>query len=262
MTDATTTKATRVAGGATPAPTPVPAGERPSLLWKMAQTLVRIWTTTAFDLKAYGVRNIPRRGGVLLVSNHQSLLDPMLLGARVPRAMSYMAKSELFRNKAFAALIRSVGAFPVRQGAGDVGAIKETVHRLQEGGMLNIFPEGSRTEDGEIAAMQNGVALVVRRAGVPVVPAAIVGSFEAWPKGRRLFRRYPIRIVYGPPLDVSGLKGEQVIQQIDQAIRSLFERLRRGEINDKLAAEPLAPAAPQVKKVKPGNVSRRDGSRQ
>jgi len=228
------------ASGATAAPAPRPA-DQAAVVWKLAQLLVRIWTSTMFDLKAYGLRNVPARGGVLLVSNHQSLLDPMLLGARVRRPMSYMAKSELFQNKAFGGLIRRLGAFPVRQGAGDVGAIKETVHRLQEGRMLNIFPEGSRSEDGEIATMLSGVALVIRRAGVPVVPVAIDGSYDAWPKGARFFHRHPIRVVYGPPLDLTGLKGEQIVRRIDYAIRTLFDRLRRGEMNDKVAAEPLAP---------------------
>jgi 1-acyl-sn-glycerol-3-phosphate acyltransferase len=225
-----------------PAETPnAPEEDRPSWIWKMAQLLVRIFTTVAFDLKVYGLRNVPRHGGVLVVTNHQSLLDPLLLGVRHHRGMSYMAKSELFKNKAFAWLIRKLGAFPVRQGAGDVGAIRETVGRLQEGKMLNIFPEGGRTEDGKIAPMQPGVALVVRRAGegVRIVPAAIDGSYEAWPKGQKYFHGHPIRIVYGPPLDVSGLKGDKLVAKIDGAIRTLFERLRSGRMDDRMAEEPL-----------------------
>jgi 1-acyl-sn-glycerol-3-phosphate acyltransferase len=213
--------------------------DRPNWIWKICQLLVRVFASVVFDLKVYGVRNIPRSGGVLIVSNHQSLLDPPLLGARLPRPMSYMAKSELFRNEAFAWLIRRLGAFPVKQGAGDVGAIKETVNRLQEGRVLNIFPEGSRTESGEVLPMQPGVGLVVRRAGVPIVPAAICGSYEAWPKGSRSFRRHPIRIVYGPPIDVSGMKADAVVKLIDRSIRTLFDRLRSGKMSDRLAAEPL-----------------------
>jgi 1-acyl-sn-glycerol-3-phosphate acyltransferase len=215
--------------------------DRPGWLWKSAQALVRIWTTVAFDLKVYGVRNVPRTGGVLVVTNHQSLLDPFLLGVQHGRGMSYMAKSELFRNKAFAALIRSLGAFPVKQGSGDIGAIKETVSRLQEGRMLNIFPEGSRTETGEIGPMLPGAALVIRRMGptVKVVPAAIDGSYVAWPKGRRYWRNRPVRVVYGPALDMTGLKGEQINAKIDKAVRTLFERLRNGQINNSMAADPL-----------------------
>jgi 1-acyl-sn-glycerol-3-phosphate acyltransferase len=212
--------------------------DRPSPVWKLAQLLVRVWATLAFDLKVYGVRNVPRTGGVLIVSNHQGNLDPPLLGVRLPRPMSYMAKSELFRNRIFAWLIRSLGAFPVKQGTGDVGAIKETVSRLQEGRVINIFPEGSRTENGEIGPMLPGVALVVRRAGVPIVPAAIVGSFEAWPRGRKMYRRHPVRIAYGPPLDVKGLRSDQIVAQIDQSIRRLFDGLRTGRMSDHVAAQP------------------------
>ena len=213
--------------------------DRPPVVWKMVRLLFRLYFTVLFDLKVYGVRNVPRTGGVLLVSNHQSLLDPPLLGVRLERPMSYMAKSELFRHKAFAWLIRSLGAFPVKQGAGDVGAIKETVNRLQQGRMLNIFPEGARTLNGEVGPMQSGVALVVRRAGVPIIPVAIHGSFEAWPKGARFFHPHPIRMVYGPPLDVTGMKGDQIVALIDRSIRTLFDKLRSGEMNDRVAAQPL-----------------------
>ena len=215
--------------------------DRPGWLWKTAQALVRIWTTLFFELKVYGVRNVPRTGGVLVVTNHQSLLDPLLLGVQHGRGMSYMAKSELFRNRFFGGLIRRLGAFPVKQGSGDVGAIRETVSRLQEGRMLNIFPEGSRSETGEIGPMLPGAALVIRRMGpgVKVIPAAIDGSYAAWPKGQRFWHRHPVRVVYGPAIDVTGLKGEQITTKIDKAIRTLFERLSSGQMTDRLAAEPV-----------------------
>lgn len=232
--------------GATAAPSPpFDSGrepgyvDRPGPVWKSARTLVRIWSSLWFDLKVWGLNNVPRTGGALIVSNHQSFLDPALLGARLPRSMSYMAKSELFENRLLSWLIRSLGAFPVRQGAGDIRAIKETVQRLQEGRILNIFPEGSRTENGQIMPMQPGVALVARKAGVPIIPAAIIGSYEAWPKGTTMFRMHPIRIAYGPPLDMRGMKSDQIIGLIDSAIRKLYEDLRTGRMNDKVAAEPL-----------------------
>src|SRR5687767_8220432 len=95
------------AGAAVPASVDVPARDinNPSWLWKLAQVFVRIGTTLYFDLKVYGKENVPARGGVLLVSNHQSYLDPPLLGAHLPRPMSYLAKSELFENPVVAAII-------------------------------------------------------------------------------------------------------------------------------------------------------------
>jgi 1-acyl-sn-glycerol-3-phosphate acyltransferase len=197
-----------------------------SLTWKAAQALCRVLTTLMFDLKAYGVENVPTRGGVLLVSNHQSYLDPILLGVPIKRPMSYLAKSELFENRYFGGLIRGLNAFPVRQGAGDVGAVKETIKRLEQGHLLNIFVEGTRTDDGQIGKVEPGAALVVRRAGVPVVPVVIDGSFEAWPRDKKLFHAHPIRVMYGPPLDVANLKAAAITQLIDRTLREMFAELR------------------------------------
>jgi 1-acyl-sn-glycerol-3-phosphate acyltransferase len=199
-----------------------------SLLWKTLQAGLRIGTTLLFDLKVYGTHHVPRTGGVLLLANHQSYLDPMLIGVRLKRPISYMAKSELFEgNRFFAWLIRSLHAFPVKQGRGDVGAIKGSILRLHQGHMLNIFPEGSRTGDGELGPIQPGVALVVRRADVPVVPVVIDGSFQALPRSRKLFRSHPIRLMYGPPLNVAGLNPHQIVALIDRTFRDMLEELRR-----------------------------------
>jgi 1-acyl-sn-glycerol-3-phosphate acyltransferase len=199
---------------------------RDTIPFKLAQGLCRIATSCFFDLKVWGLHHVPRRGGMLIVSNHQSYLDPVLIGVRLPRSLSYMAKSELFTHPSFAWLIRSLGAFPVRQGSGDVGAMKESIARVQAGHALNIFPEGSRSEDGEIAAIEKGAALVVRRAKVPVVPAAIHGSFDAWPKGRPLFHAHPIRVLFGPPMLLSHLKGEEIVSTIDRTLRELFAEVK------------------------------------
>jgi 1-acyl-sn-glycerol-3-phosphate acyltransferase len=88
--------------------------------------------------------------------------------------------------------------------------------------------------------MEPGVALVVRKAGVPIVPAAIIGAFEAWPKGQKVFRNHPVRIAFGPPLNVKGMKGEQVTRLIEVAIRKLFDDLHAGRMNERVASEPWA----------------------
>src|SRR5689334_13780892 len=140
-----------------------------TLAWKSCQALARIVTTLLFDLKVHGRHNVPRHGGALIVSNHQSFLDPALLAVRLDRPLNYIAKSELFEGAIGGWLLRSVfNSFPVRQGHSDVGAVKETIQRLREGHLLNIYPEGARTTDGEIAELQKGVALIIHRAQVPV----------------------------------------------------------------------------------------------
>ena len=198
--------------------------------WRFLQAIARVLTTLLFDLKVYGAHRVPDRGGVLLVSNHQSYLDPVLLGVRLRRPLSYLAKSELFRHKPFAWFIRSLGAFPVRQGAGDVGAMKETIARLQEGHALNIYPEGSRTQDGQLLPIERGIGLVVKKAKVPVVPVVIDGSFQAWPRSCRLFHPHPIRVMYGPPMDLSGLRADEVVRTIDRTLHAMFDELRRGPL--------------------------------
>jgi 1-acyl-sn-glycerol-3-phosphate acyltransferase len=217
------------AAAAAAPPTPaLPQFHRKTWLYKLGQSFFRFATLTAYDLKTYGLEHIPKRGGVLIVANHQSFLDPIMLAVNVRRPVSFLAKSELFENKYFGRLIRGVNAFPVRQGEGDVGAVRETIKRLQEGHVLIMFPEGSRTEDGKVAKMESGVGLIVRRAGadVKVVPAAIDGAFQAWPRHQKLPRLHPIRVKYGPALQLAHMKAAQVVQTIGREINTLFDDLR------------------------------------
>jgi 1-acyl-sn-glycerol-3-phosphate acyltransferase len=177
----------------------------------------------------YGLQNVPKRGGVLIVANHQSYLDPAVLGVNIRRPASFLAKSELFENRYFGGLIRRLNAFPVRQGEGDVGAVRETIKRLQEGHLLMMFPEGSRSPDGQIAPMEKGVGLIVRRAGpaVRVVPAAVWGGTKAWPPDRRCPQSHPVRVKYGKPLALSDMKAGDIVKLIDAEIRRLYAELER-----------------------------------
>ena len=214
---------------AAPMPGPLPTYTRRTTLYKIGQALLRMFSILLFDLRAFGLENIPKRGGVLIVSNHASYLDPAILGVKVRRPMSFMAKSELFTHKFFAWVIRSVNAFPVRQGEGDLAAMRETIRRLQEGHILVMFPEGGRTETGAIEPLQPGVGLIARRAGptVKVVPAAIDGAYEAWSRHRKIFRPWPIRVKYGPALDISDKRAADILKIVDAEIHRLHEELKK-----------------------------------
>jgi 1-acyl-sn-glycerol-3-phosphate acyltransferase len=203
------------------------ARTRRSLPWRVLQVIARVLTTLLFDLKVSGRRHVPPRGGALIVSNHQSYLDPVLLAVRLDRPLNYAGKSELFKSRFGAWLLRRLfNAFPVRQRSADVAAVKETIARLREGHLLNLYPEGTRTTDGEIGPMQRGVGLVVRRTGVPVIPAVIVGSFQAWPVGRTCFRARPIRVAYGPAMPLADLPPDEIVAAIDRTLREMFAALR------------------------------------
>ena len=198
-----------------------------SFLWKCAQAIARILTTSLFDLKVYGLENIPAHGGALIVSNHQSYLDPVVLGARLRRPLSYIAKEELFEvTPAFTWMLRSLGAFPVHQGHADVHALKESIERLHEGYLLNIYPEGARTPNGKIGKLEKGIALIDRRAHVPVSPAVIVGAFEAWPIYRKFPKPWPIRVQFGPPMDLADMKSPEILATVDRTLRKMFDDLR------------------------------------
>src|SRR5439155_19090461 len=127
--------------------------------------------TVLFDLKAWGSEHVPEQGGAIIVSNHQSYLDPIMLGVRLRRPLSYMARSDLFTQPGFTWLIMQLNAFPVRRGESDLGAMKQAIARVRQRRLLLMFPEGTRTRDGQIGAIQPGIALLARRAGVPLIPA-------------------------------------------------------------------------------------------
>lgn len=198
-----------------------------TFLWKCAQVIAQILTRLLFDVKVEGRRNIPRRGGILIASNHQSYLDPVVLAASLHRPLNFVAKSELFSNPIGAWFMRRLNAFPLRQGKGDIGALKETIRRLKEGHMLNIFPEGARTPDGKIHTFERGVALIIRRANVPVVPACIVGAYEAWPINRPLWRASPVRLRFGPVLKLDGLNTDaEITAAIEREVRRMFAEMQ------------------------------------
>jgi 1-acyl-sn-glycerol-3-phosphate acyltransferase len=206
-----------------------PDPTRPYMLYLLGRALCRLVTTVMFDLKVYGADHVPKAGGVLLLANHQSFIDPACIGSKMKRPLSFLAKSELFEVPVFGRIIPRLNAFPVHQGAGDIHAVRETIARLKEGHVLTIFPEGSRTTTGEMQPLQPGFALIVRRAGVPIVPVAIDGAFKAWPRGSMMIKPHPVRVMFGPAMKVDHLKPAEIVTTVESTLRALFEKLRAQE---------------------------------
>lgn len=205
------------------------------LLWYRAiRLLIATYTTAIGGWRATGRHNMPATGGVMLVSNHLSYLDVFLLGFGIERPLNYVARSTLFV-PVLGPLMRSVGAFPInREGMGASG-MKETLKRLRAGGIVTLFPEGTRSVDGEVAELKQGIAVLVSRAGVPVVPAGIAGTFRSWPRGRLIPIPRPVRIHYGAPIfpgDLEGLDPKAITALIHDRISACVEIARQGLAGD------------------------------
>lgn len=172
---------------------------RPTLYKTVKQCLLAV-CRPYFRLRIEGTEHVPREGPVILAANHASALDPPLLGMAAPRPVHFMAKEELFRIPVLGPLLREVGSFPVRRGEFDRRALETASAVLAAGGVLGVFPEGSRTRDGRLGPARRGVAFLACKAQVPVVPVGILGTYRALAGGRRLPRRETVVVRFGPPL--------------------------------------------------------------
>ena len=146
--------------------------------------------------EVFGRENIPAEGPVVIAANHLSLLDPPVLGAAATRKVHFMAKSELFKPAWFGALIRKLGAFPVRRGAMDRDAIKTGLTILKENKVLAVFPEGTRSKTGELGRAGGGAFMMAVKCKAKIVPAYIYGTdlkrHPGWPK---------VRVIFGKPME-------------------------------------------------------------
>ena len=173
-----------------------------AMWWDFIALFCGILARIFYGMKVVGAHNIPRTGGVLLVGNHQSFLDPIPHAAvAYDRQTAYIARSTLFNNKWFGALISSFNAIALKEKS-DSAAIKAALQVLAQGRCLLIYPEGGRCDDGAIAPFQRGVALLIRRAKVPVVPIGLEGGFDIWPSSQKLPRLAGrIEVEAGEPID-------------------------------------------------------------
>lgn len=201
-------------------------------LW---QQVARVLFIVVFGIRVFHRERLPAGGGVLVVSNHQSYLDPILAAVGMPRPFQPMARESLFRFAPFGWLIRSLYAFPVRRASADLGAIREALRRLKAGGVVLVFPEGTRTRDGSIGRLQAGPMTMAVRAGVPIVPAVIDGAFESWPRTSPLPRPHRIYVAFGRPVsaaEAAAGEPEALMAALRERMVDLqaeLRRLRQGE---------------------------------
>ncbi len=152
-----------------------------------------------------GTFNLPATGPAIVVANHHSSLDPILLGVSFPRPLHFMADVVQFRRGFVGPVITRLGAFPVNKGRPDRAALDRGLELLGAGEVIALFPEGDLFNDGRLREFGRGLGFFALRSGAPVIPVGITGADGVWRDGR--LRRAPIRLVVGPPVDLAGLEG-------------------------------------------------------
>lgn len=202
---------------------------QPNPVYRAAWYLARFLLHTLFGYRVEGWENVPKEGPVILAANHLSILDPIAVGAGVRRPVSFLARADVFRLPFLSWLLPRLYAIPVERGQSDLSAIKRAIRALERGMAFGIFPEGTRSRTGRLQPFKTGVAAIALRTGSPVVPVAVVGTDQAWPVGKKLFRlRRNIRVIYGQPIFVpraeriSHQELENLTREIEAQVRELL----------------------------------------
>lgn len=174
------------------------------LCWYGFRALFRLY----FRWRVYHPERVPPRGPAILAANHASFLDPPLIGAAAPRNIHYLARESLFRFPGAGRLLRYLQAVPVDRDGGGAAGLKAILDRLQAGAAILMFPEGTRTPDGQLHPARAGIGLAIIKSSAPVIPIRVFGTFQAWGRHLRWPRPRPVAIKFGEPLDFTTLRTE------------------------------------------------------
>lgn len=202
--------------------------EGKSKTYRLLQPFAKALAWLLFRPKVVGAENIPPRGGVLVVSNHPTYLDPILLAAFAPRPFGFVAKRPLFFMPIVRTFLWLTDCVPVEQDAPDRRALRLSIQKLRSGDALVIFPEGTRSDHGKLRPFQLGPAMVAVEAQVPVVPCGLAGFYEAWKLEAPLPRPARVAIVFGEPFIphlTNNLPKRELLELITQRMRNEIMRL-------------------------------------
>jgi 1-acyl-sn-glycerol-3-phosphate acyltransferase len=212
------------------------------LWYEFCYTVSMAGFSLGLSLRTEGRHHVPKTGPALLIANHQSYLDPVLIGLASRRHLCYLARKTLFRHPLFRRLIESLNAVPIDQeGVGKEG-IRTVLEQLRRGQAVVVFPEGERTPNGAMLPLKPGIALLIKRSSAPIVPIGIAGAYDALPRWRAFPELAPlfwpagkaaIAVSVGKPLDgrrYADMNREQVLDELFKELQKVAgraERLRR-----------------------------------
>jgi 1-acyl-sn-glycerol-3-phosphate acyltransferase len=206
-----------------------------TLSYRCGWHFFRVVFAVYFRWRVFNPERVPLTGPVILAPNHASYIDPPLVGAGVRRQISFLARDSVFRVPVLSAILRSWEVVPVDRDGGTGRGLKEILSRLEQGGAVIVFPEGTRSRHGGLNPGRSGIGLTVIKSGAPVVPARVFGTHEAFGPHRRLPRPRPVAVKYGKPLTFDALRAEaaasskprvkEIYQQVADQIMSEIARL-------------------------------------
>jgi len=190
------------------------------IFYKVVKNSIRFLLSLIYRIEIQGKENIPMEGKSIVCSNHLNLLDPLLIGTCLRRKINYMAKEELFSNKVFALILNKLGVFPVKRSGADISAIKTALKVLKSNEIFGIFPEGTRSKDGEEVDAKPGLAMISIKAKSPIIPVAIVGNYKPFSK---------IKIIIDKPIDLSHYYDQKIsteeYQQLSQNVLNHIKKI-------------------------------------
>lgn len=183
-----------------------------------------------FRHQTYGLKHIPDSRGAVIATNHASVLDPLFIGVDIPRPLFIMAKQSLHNIPLFGSFIRAMHSFPVRRGAGDQGAIRKAVEIVNQGNLVLIFLEGTRTRNGDLQSPKPGIGKIVNESDCPVIPGYVSGSFESLGPGEWFPKPVNTSTRFGEPLTFSAddeLSGRERYQSISDDVMNSIKELKK-----------------------------------
>lgn len=199
-------------------------------LWSSLQGIIGAFFRVWLGFRAVGHEGLQDEGGALILANHQSFLDPLVVGLPLQRPISFLARHSLFRVPVIGWVLTNTHVMSINQQAPGANSIRDTIQRLHDGWLVGIFPEGSRSQTGAIGEMKPGFAAVVRRAKHPVYPVGISGAYHALPLGAWFLKPRRVCVVFGEPILPEELavfssraQEDQLIELVRSRIATCFE---------------------------------------
>lgn len=185
--------------------------------------VIQVIFATWLRFRARGLEHIPANGGGLVLGNHASFIDPLLIGLPLTRPVSFLARDNLFRVPVIGWILRNTYVKPINRENTSTAVIRETVQRLEQGFLCGMFPEGTRSETGEVGEFKPGFIALARRIQLPIYPVGIAGSHLAMGRKSFFLKPYRVRVVFGAPIlpeEIAALKERGHEQELVDFVRN------------------------------------------